>query len=311
VQQAEAEKRLEYGSEYLRRGTPSDIAGWVPREGPLTQSLQELEKAIKDARGSLKDGDKQAGASEMDRQVASLERTRAQLERALAQQGQQGQGKQGGQQQGQGQQGQQGQDGQQGQQGQGQQGQQGQGQQGQQGQQGKGGQQGGGQQGGGQQGGNQNGSNQFGGGNNGGAYNGGNYGATNGGYDRFGRYNPQGLYDPRNGTPVDPRQVIRDAQRDVAQLRQSQSLRDNRDLSSQASALEKELQDLTFGNPSGPELQDRLSRQILPQLESLEVGLRQELAKPEGQVRSASTDRTPVGFGDAVQEYFRKLSRSK
>jgi hypothetical protein len=256
-----------------------------------------MEQSIGDARKSLREGDQQAaGASELDRQVASLERTRAQLERALAQQqakqGQNGQGKQGdGQQQGQNGQGKQG-DGQQPGDGQGQ-------GQGQQPGQGKGGQ----QQGQNQGGGGQNGGNQF--GPNGGAYNGGNYG----GYDRFGRYNPQGLYDPRNATPVDPNQVLRDAQRDLAGIRAA--VRDNRDLSNQAAALERQLQDLTLGNPSGPELQERLGRTILPQLETLEVGLRQELAKTEGQVRSASTDRTPVGFSESVQEYFRKLSRSK
>lgn len=109
---------------------------------------------------------------------------------------------------------------------------------------------------------------------------------------------------------MDPRQIVRDAQRDLQGIRQTN--RDNKDIANQAAALERELQNLAVGNPSGPELEQRLSRTVLPQLESLEVQLRHELdAAQGGQVRSAAADRAPAGFAVDVQEYFRKLSKSK
>jgi hypothetical protein len=83
-------------------------------------------------------------------------------------------------------------------------------------------------------------------------------------------------------------------------------------LANQAAAVERELSNLAIGNPSGPELEQRLSRTVLPQLESLEVQLRQELdAEKGGQVRNPASDRTPAGFAADVAEYFRKLSSSK
>ncbi|MEP7354840.1 MAG: hypothetical protein ABI824_16545, partial [Acidobacteriota bacterium] len=166
--------------------------------------------------------------------------------------------------------------------------------------QGQGGQQqaqGGGQQGGGQQGGNQNGGN------------GGYYGGTPQ-YDRFGRFNPQGFYDRPDLPPVDQQQVLREAQRQVQGIRQA--AQGNRELIAQANEVEQAIQSLVTGNPSGPELQDRLARTVLPQLETLEVGLRQELAKTQsGQVRSPSTDKTPAGYAANVEEYYRKLGRAK
>ena len=91
-----------------------------------------------------------------------------------------------------------------------------------------------------------------------------------------------------------------------------QANRDNPEIARDAAALEKELQNLAVGNPSGPELEQRLSRTVLPQLESLEVQLRHELDEANGgQVRNPTADRTPAGFANDVAEYFRRLSRSK
>jgi hypothetical protein len=286
AQQSQVRERFEYGVDYIRRGGPSDIQRWLPQDERLTRAMDQLSQAVREAQSRLGDGARQAaGQSEVERQVATIENLRQQLERLQAQQAaQRGQSSQ--QQGKQGQQGQPGQQGQQGQQGGGQ----------------AGGQQGGGQQGGNQAGGFQQGGDPYGGG----AYGGGSYG----GYDRFGRYNPQGIYDRTNLPPVDPRQIVREAQRDLQGIRQA--YRDRPELAGQAAALERELQNLAVGNPSGPELEQRLSRTILPQLESLEVQLRQRLAEEEGgQVRSGATDRTPAGFAADVAEYFRRLSRSK
>ena len=59
-------------------------------------------------------------------------------------------------------------------------------------------------------------------------------------------------------------------------------------------------------------LQERLSRTVLPQLETLEVQMRQKVGQETGgQVRSAGTERMPDGFRDAISEYFRQLSKDK
>jgi hypothetical protein len=281
---------MEFGAEYFRSGQGPN---WVRQgyERPVTRSLQDMAEAIREAQGALREGDQQmAGQSDLERQVARVEQLRQQLERlqqqARGQQGQEGQQQQGGQQQGGQQQGGQQQGGQQ------------QGGQQQGGQQQGGQQQGGQQQGGQQQGGQQQGGNQYGAG-----------GPNGGNIDRYGRYNPQGVYDRPGVTPVDPRQIAQEARRDLAEIRAA--YRDNPELAGQVQRLERALQDLTFGNPSGPELQERLNRTILPQLETLEVQLRTELAAEQGgQVRSAATDRTPAGYADAIAEYFRRLSRT-
>jgi hypothetical protein len=137
---------------------------------------------------------------------------------------------------------------------------------------------------------------------------GGTYGGNTGGYDRYGRYNPQGMYDRAGAAPVDPRQVIRDAERNLQAIRQAS--RDNPELARDVAGLEREIQNLAVGNPSGPELEARLSRTVLPQLESLEVRVRNEIdAANGGQVRSPATDRIPAGYGNDVAEYYRRVNK--
>lgn len=167
--------------------------------------------------------------------------------------------------------------------------------------QGKGGQQPGQQPGQGQGGGNQNGGNQYGGG---GPYGGGYIGG------QFGRWNPQGYYDLPDGRRVEPSQVVRDYARDLNDLRQR--FKDDPEMSKQIADVERALTQANVGDTSGPELQERLSRTVLPQLETLEVQMRQKLGEESGgQVRSAGTERMPDGFREAVSEYFRQLGSGK
>jgi len=253
-----------------------------------------MREGVRQAQQALNEGNKQgAGKNERDQQLAQVESLRRQLEQFArgqqpGQQGnQQGQGKDGKQGQGQGKDGQ-GKDGQQQGKGQGQ----GQGKDGQQ--QGQGGGQQGGQPGGQQQGG----GNQFGGGN-----------RANGGYigGQFGRWNPQGYYDMPDGRRVEPGQVIRDMARDMNDLRQR--FKDDPEMSKQISDIERALTSASVGDTSGPVLQERLSRTVLPQLETLEVQMRQKAGEETGgQVRSAGTERTPDGFANAISEYFRQLA---
>ncbi|HEV8412282.1 MAG TPA: hypothetical protein VGQ49_01715 [Bryobacteraceae bacterium] len=282
IQQNDVERRMQYSSEYIRNGRGDQVnqSGWLP---PVNRAMDTMREGIRQAQQALSDGTKEgAGKNERDQQLAQVESLRRQIEQFSRgqqngqQKGQQPGGQQPGQAQGKGQQPGQG--------------------------QGKGGQQPGQQPGQGQTGGgNQNGGNQFGGGGpNGGAYFGG----------QFGRWNPQGYYDLPDGRRVEPSQVVRDYARDLNDLRQR--FKDDPEMSKQIADVERALTQANVGDTSGPELQERLSRTVLPQLETLEVQMRQKLGEETGgQVRSAGTERMPDGFREAVSEYFRQLGSGK
>jgi hypothetical protein len=60
------------------------------------------------------------------------------------------------------------------------------------------------------------------------------------------------------------------------------------------------------------ELSQRISREVLPSMERLELELRRKLdEKNADQVRSAGSETIPQGYSDAVADYFRKLGKSK
>jgi hypothetical protein len=186
-----------------------------------------------------------------------------------------------------------------------------------QGQQG-GNQQGGNQQGGNQLGGNQQGGNQQGGNQQGnGSQQGGNQAGQfnsargrNGGFGGFGRFQPEGLYDVPDVQYLDPGSVARDAQLQLNDLKDQ--FRDNPDALRELSDLNRDVQKMQMGATASPELDQRISREILPKLEALEVRLRRQIDEQEtGQVRSGGSDRVAPGYTDAVAEYFRKLSKGR
>jgi hypothetical protein len=73
--------------------------------------------------------------------------------------------------------------------------------------------------------------------------------------------------------------------------------------------VERALTQASVGDTSGPVLQERLSRTVLPQMETLEVQMRQKAGEETGgQVRSAGTERVPDGYANAISDYFRKLA---
>ncbi len=276
IQQTEAKLRMKFSANYIRQGQGGYM---VPREQPLTETLDKVSQDIRRAQEALNNGGKQQagnGNGDVERSLAQVERLRSQMER-MAGRGQQQGGQQQGDQQGQGQQGQ---------------GQQGQGQQGQ-----------------GQQGGN---SPQGGGGQRGGGYTGGSAGGRYAPGPRYGggRYFQEGLYDLPDVQPLDPQRMARDATRELNELRQM--FKDNPEVSREIVDLENEIQKLSFGATAGPELQNRINREVLPNLEALEVQLRRQLEEQNGgQVRSGASDKVPSGYVDAVAEYFRKLSKGK
>jgi hypothetical protein len=284
IQQNEAKARMTASAGWLRRGQGPLM---VPREAPVTQALDKVTEDLKQAQSALKNGAQSQGNNDLERSLARVERMRGQMER-MAGNDPNGQQQNGQQQAGQQQGGQ------------------------QQGGQQKGGQQQGGKEGGGQQaGGNQPGGQQPGGRQQqtGGSYGG--YGSPRGGRQYggpYGRFGPEGMYDTPLDRPVDPNETARLAARDLNDMRQL--FKDNPDIQKEITDVEHELQKLTIGDIATPELQQRLNREVLPNLQALEVKLRRQVEEQGGgQVKSGATDKVPAGFSDAVAEYFRKLSK--
>jgi hypothetical protein len=60
------------------------------------------------------------------------------------------------------------------------------------------------------------------------------------------------------------------------------------------------------------ELSARINREVIPQMEKIELELRRLLdEKNSNEVRSAGSEKVPAGYSDAIAEYFRKLSKGK
>jgi hypothetical protein len=103
-------------------------------------------------------------------------------------------------------------------------------------------------------------------------------------------------------------QAYRESLRDLNQLRDF--VRANPDVAGDYSNLSRALNP-QFATNDG-ELSQRLSHEVLPEIERLELELRRKLEdKNADQVRSAGSETVPPGYSDAVADYFRKLSKGK
>jgi hypothetical protein len=127
-------------------------------------------------------------------------------------------------------------------------------------------------------------------------------------------YGPNGgsgpVFPNPNGTdgPVPMEQAYRESFRDLNQLREF--IRQNPDMAGDYSNLSRALNPSFVSNDA--ELSNRLSHEVLPELERLELDLRRKLDdKNSDQVRSAGSETVAPGYSDAVADYFRKLSQSK
>jgi hypothetical protein len=281
AQQNELELHMRKGAEWIRQG--QGMYSWV-RESTVTMGLDHLRDQLQQAQAGLQQqgqpGKGPGDKGDIEKALAQLEGMRNRMQQLTESQGQRG-GK--GQPQpgkGQSQQGQ-------SQQGQGQQ--QGQSQQGQ------------GQQGQGQQG-------QAGQGQSGQASNGSGVGQVAPGEPGG---SPYGGVGNRGGSgDVSPRgleQGYRESLQDMGQLRDF--IRTHPEYSNEV------LQLMHTMNPSyvnDAELSQRIGREVIPQMERLELELRRQLdEKNSDQVRSAGAEHVPAGYSDAIAEYFRKLSKGK
>ncbi len=98
--------------------------------------------------------------------------------------------------------------------------------------------------------------------------------------------------------------AIAEAMQQLATLRQQLGTRGKAYYDSEYAF--RNLQDLQ--NADAGELDRRLSREVLPSLERLEVDLKREGKMPPEGGRVAATEPTPDTYRDAVAEYFKKLS---
>ena len=270
MQQDEVQSRMKWTAEALKRG----MGGYaVMREAPVTQALSQVADDLRKAQAALgkgKEGKSGQGAAQA---VAQAEKLRQQIEQ-MAQAFEQGKGQQG-QQQARGQQGQHGQQ---------------QGQPGQSGQQAgsqPGGQQPGGQQSGGQQSGEQAGSQQ-------------------GGQGGQRSQSESAGSQPGGGGPTIG-DSYNEAMRDFGRLQQA--ARDNPEISKQLQALGNELRGLNpRANQNNPELLQRLIAQVLGDAQQIELTLRRKTDSASNP-HVTTPQPVPPGYGNAVAEYFRRLSK--
>jgi len=126
-------------------------------------------------------------------------------------------------------------------------------------------------------------------------------GSPNGGYSQWGGGGPVGVHQGYI------EQGYRESLRDMNELREF--MRTHPDYMGGYQQLLRSLNP-AYTNPD--ELSRRLSHEVLPGLERLELELRRKLdEKNSDQVRSAGTETIPPGYSDKVADYFRKLSKGK
>jgi hypothetical protein len=141
-------------------------------------------------------------------------------------------------------------------------------------------------------------------------------GQGGGGNERFGG-GETGVYRSGNMIPQQGainnaavEQAYRQGVRDLQQLRQA--LQDNPDMAREVEETLREVQRFDPSRTPGNEaLLEQIRTQVLPNIEQLELQLRRKLEGKDGQVRSSAAERIPQGYGDAVAEYFRRLSKAK
>jgi hypothetical protein len=111
--------------------------------------------------------------------------------------------------------------------------------------------------------------------------------------------------------PADSERIIHQGLQELNQLRQSAkndpaALREIQDLV-------KEMQQLDPSRfPGNPEMVEQLHAQVLNDVDKLELEIRRNTDDPQvGQVRTSKAATVPLGYQDAVAEYYRQLSKGK
>jgi len=120
-----------------------------------------------------------------------------------------------------------------------------------------------------------------------------------------------GAMVPRAGDPSEAGRLYGEGLRDLSRLRQAVEGRP--ELAAEIQQLIREMERLDPRRfPGNPRLLEQLRTRVLPQLEQIELQLRRGLEERSGeQVRTGASEQVPPGYGDAVAEYFRRLSKAR
>lgn len=288
AQQNEVGLRMRLGAEWMRRGLGPYLG---PRERVVTEALERLSEQVEQARqlaGRESGGGEQR--ERIERALGQIENLREQLERQArgGRESGQGQPREGGRENGQ----QQGQAGQ---------------QQGQGAQPGRDWQKGQSQQARGGDGQRQDGADPMG-------PVGGDRRRQTGGDTSFWR----GDYGALNDGTLQPdwnrnaearRGAWAEAMRQLRQLREEGAVSD--ETQEELERLLRRMQQLDPARFGSPLLSARIEKELLPQLEQVELRLRKELSAQSSAPRAAPAAKAPPGYAEAVAEYFRRLSRGR
>ena len=110
---------------------------------------------------------------------------------------------------------------------------------------------------------------------------------------------------------------LRDGVRDLNELRKALGQAKDVESAQMSKDIERLLEEIRNLDPNAVTrdaalLTERIKTQVLPALEHLELSLRRQVDdSAKGQVRTPTAEKIPAGYGDAVAEYFRKLSKGK
>lgn len=140
----------------------------------------------------------------------------------------------------------------------------------------------------------------------GGAYGGPVYGGMNTGNDNYGQLPSP----PSRDTQPIPEPAYRDTMAQLDQLRQM--LKDDPESLQKVQELIREMQRLDPSRfPGNPAMVEELHNQVLSDVDKLELQLRRNAdGKQSGGVHNTASQPVPVGYEDAVAEYFRRLSKT-
>lgn len=113
----------------------------------------------------------------------------------------------------------------------------------------------------------------------------------------------------RTGSAGSARGAWLDALRQLRELREQGAASD--ETREELDRLLRQMQRLDPARFGGPLLAERIERELLPQLEQLELKLRRDLGEKTAPPRAAAPSKAPPGYAEAVAEYFRRLSRAR
>lgn len=103
--------------------------------------------------------------------------------------------------------------------------------------------------------------------------------------------------------------ALRESVRDLREMRQN--VQDSPELAGDMDAIMREIQKYDPEQiAKDPLLAERIRSSVIPAIQQLELQLRRKLEAGAGDVRSTTAQKIPDGYGDAVAEYFRRLSKT-